>query len=449
MLQTNFDIVRVPENLEGHDKIIGDIHGNLSCLQSAIGTLKIDDRLFIVGDLVDKGTNNLGVINEVIKHKNQLFVVRGNHEELCLQTLIALEYMAPDLRSTTNNFNELVNIFKNLFATLPPNSPHKKNIRWHLKNGGEWIIKLFLQEIMSSRILVQRSGVNYTKDSGIFTIKSYIQSLPYIIKVGGKNPFCIVHADMPLDDNALAYRVMFSGFLSQDEKDYAQWARVPGTQSQIQISPKGREPWSVAAFTGHNNVDKPQGQAYRAETNTFNLDIGAPKKNYVLIVDFTNKTYEIVGNNYPSLTEHMKRAINDISTGLYMPYLQGIQSITQGREIKDYSDRLSSAANFVNSWQKENPKCTLTNSQLIQYACVKGYLSDKQRDDLYIVLASFPDAKKKPAISWGLESDRHHKAQQAIAENLRKQKQRAEFNQILEESHRQIENTSILGWMMP
>lgn len=446
----------MPENRMGHDKIIGDIHGNLRCLDSVLETLQANDRVFIVGDLVDKGKNSLEVITKVIKHKNQIFTVRGNHEELCLHTIMALETMAPKFPAIVNDLHELVDIFNLKLSELSPESANRKNIQCHLNNGGAWIIILFLKEICLNRIRVHQKNVDYSNDSDVFKIKIFIQSLPYIIKVVGKNPFHIVHADMPLNDTELLFRMILSGYLTSDEKDYALWARTPGMRSRVQISAKGRGPRSIPAFTGHNNIDKTQGRVFRVETNTFNLDIGATAKNCILMVNITTNTYEILGNKPHSLTEHMNRALNDISTELerrrnLTPFLCGLQAIVQSNKIRGDAEILKCAASFIDAWQKQRPTCIFSSTELVEYACSRGYLSEKQKNDLNIMLTSVfaTNTNTNTIIHSYLETDRKLRVQKARAENLKKQQQRAEFERIMEESHHQIENTSIFSLMMP
>jgi serine/threonine protein phosphatase 1 len=74
-------IKRLPRNMKGKDYIVGDLHG---CYDELIGALtKIGfnydvDRLFSVGDLIDRGPKNaecLGLLREKWFH-----AVRGNHE---------------------------------------------------------------------------------------------------------------------------------------------------------------------------------------------------------------------------------------------------------------------------------------------------------------------------------------------------------------------------------
>ncbi len=75
----------LPLNEKGRDFIVGDIHGSFDILINAMHKLKFDvttDRLFSVGDLIDRGPSS----SRCIKFLDQPFVhaVRGNHEDMLL-----------------------------------------------------------------------------------------------------------------------------------------------------------------------------------------------------------------------------------------------------------------------------------------------------------------------------------------------------------------------------
>lgn len=73
--------------------IIGDVHGCSKTLRYLISE-KINpgksDRLYLAGDLIDRGPDSKGVIEYIIELKNegyQIFTVRGNHEQMLLDSL--------------------------------------------------------------------------------------------------------------------------------------------------------------------------------------------------------------------------------------------------------------------------------------------------------------------------------------------------------------------------
>jgi hypothetical protein len=64
---------------------IGDIHGYKSALDLLISKLELkpDDIVVCLGDMVDRGPESVGVV-ETFENGDNLFVVKGNHEEMLL-----------------------------------------------------------------------------------------------------------------------------------------------------------------------------------------------------------------------------------------------------------------------------------------------------------------------------------------------------------------------------
>lgn len=80
------EVRRFTKNEIGRDLIVGDIHGHFTKLQAALEAVGFDpscDRLFSVGDLVDRGPEGMMVLEWLA---NPWFhAVRGNHEDmLCM-----------------------------------------------------------------------------------------------------------------------------------------------------------------------------------------------------------------------------------------------------------------------------------------------------------------------------------------------------------------------------
>lgn len=78
-------VKRCPINTAGRDFVVGDIHGAFSLLLMAmerVGFNKAVDRLFCVGDLIDRGEESA----RVVKFLEQPYVhaVRGNHEDMLM-----------------------------------------------------------------------------------------------------------------------------------------------------------------------------------------------------------------------------------------------------------------------------------------------------------------------------------------------------------------------------
>ena len=135
------------ENINGKDFIVGDIHGCFSLLAKKLKEVNFDktkDRLFSVGDLVDRGNES----EECYKWLNKpwFHAVRGNHEQMVIDVKYGLW---PE---------------HNLYI-----------------NGGAWFFGLTHEEQMCYVDL--------------------FDSLPYVITVDTKfGKVGIIHADCPVSD---------------------------------------------------------------------------------------------------------------------------------------------------------------------------------------------------------------------------------------------------------
>ena len=135
------------QNDKGRDFVVGDIHGCFDLLKFRLGEIEFNDeidRLFSVGDLVDRGLESEDCIKWI--NKPWFHAVRGNHEQM------AIDYV--------NGLGE----------------------KGHLiQNGGAWFVCLIREE---QRCFIEMFG-----------------DLPIAIEVETKNGLVgIVHADCPFND---------------------------------------------------------------------------------------------------------------------------------------------------------------------------------------------------------------------------------------------------------
>lgn len=73
-------------NVHGRDFVVGDIHGHFTRLEAALARVDFDrsvDRLFSVGDLVDRGPESSRVLDYL--KRPWLVAVRGNHEDMAIR----------------------------------------------------------------------------------------------------------------------------------------------------------------------------------------------------------------------------------------------------------------------------------------------------------------------------------------------------------------------------
>ncbi|MBL0897518.1 MAG: metallophosphoesterase, partial [Reyranella sp.] len=76
---------RFAMNLTGRDLIVGDIHGHFTKLERELQAIEFDpskDRLFSVGDLVDRGPESELALDWI--GKPWFHAVQGNHEDMAI-----------------------------------------------------------------------------------------------------------------------------------------------------------------------------------------------------------------------------------------------------------------------------------------------------------------------------------------------------------------------------
>lgn len=78
---------RFARNPTGRDFVVGDVHGMFSALRELLAQSRFDercDRLFSVGDLIDRGPSSREALDWLAKP--WFHAVRGNHEQLLLDS---------------------------------------------------------------------------------------------------------------------------------------------------------------------------------------------------------------------------------------------------------------------------------------------------------------------------------------------------------------------------
>lgn len=76
-------LLKVEENKSGRDFFVGDLHGHYDMLMERLKEVRFDksaDRVFSVGDLVDRGPKSLECL--ALTLEPWFFAVQGNHEQL-------------------------------------------------------------------------------------------------------------------------------------------------------------------------------------------------------------------------------------------------------------------------------------------------------------------------------------------------------------------------------
>ena len=120
----------LPENTQGRDFVIGDLHGAHELLKRAMKEAKFDptkDRVISVGDLVDRGPNSPDAL--WLLKQPWFFAVRGNHEALFLNICEKdgkLNHLAQEFNKSANGLDwvfkekpETLAALREAFSKLP------------------------------------------------------------------------------------------------------------------------------------------------------------------------------------------------------------------------------------------------------------------------------------------------------------------------------------------
>ena len=69
--------------------VMSDIHGCDSRYRNILKQIKLksDDHLYILGDVIDRGPNGLGILRDTMK-KDNVTLLLGNHEHMMLEALL-------------------------------------------------------------------------------------------------------------------------------------------------------------------------------------------------------------------------------------------------------------------------------------------------------------------------------------------------------------------------
>lgn len=147
----------IEQNLRGRDFFISDIHGHKRKFERALARVDFSaqngDRLFCVGDLIDRGEDNLQILGKQ-QHWDYFYSIIGNHELMLMEQFNAqpLNYDIYSYGTTTNT---------------------------HAMNGGKWFSKL--------------------KQSTRERVYQQIKALPVTMEVQTEfGRIGLVHAEVPL-----------------------------------------------------------------------------------------------------------------------------------------------------------------------------------------------------------------------------------------------------------
>lgn len=157
--------INVSANVKGRDFVVGDLHGCFDLLEDELSRVGFDsgaDRLFSVGDLIDRGPYSLECLR--LLRESWFYAVRGNHEAMLLDH----------------------------YATSTSPYGYRDATRLFFRNGGHWV-----QELDAD-----------TRQELIEDLLPRVVALPYVMSVATpEGQFHVVHAELMtggLDDGWLA-----------------------------------------------------------------------------------------------------------------------------------------------------------------------------------------------------------------------------------------------------
>lgn len=194
---------RFPLNNIGRDFVVGDIHGAFSKLECALQEIQFNeakDRLFSVGDLVDRGEESHLVANWLLKP--WFFPVRGNHDDF------AIQHIRKGPLETAN----------------------------YTKNGGAWFLDLPKDEQEA--------------------IVSALERLPLVMEVSTTSGLVgIVHADSPYENWSQLINEIDSATTGKQKEFLSSW--LLWSRERYESGYTGQIEGINKLVVGHTQVEKP------------------------------------------------------------------------------------------------------------------------------------------------------------------------------------------------
>lgn len=182
------------KNNKGRDFVFGDLHGCFELLEKKLAAVNFQpklDRLFSVGDIIDRGPDSEKALEYL--NKSWFHCIRGNHEQMFLDWC-----------------TEGTSVYRN------------DAFRFHMHNGGLWVADYL-------GVHIQKLADDINRDEPITELYpalniwvEALKKLPYAIEIkSNEKKIGIVHAEIPagvkwpsleaeLNKTKVLYSILFS-----------------------------------------------------------------------------------------------------------------------------------------------------------------------------------------------------------------------------------------------
>lgn len=351
-MTTNNYLTVKNDNPDGHIFVIGDVHGSVDTLKIVLGKLNSNDKLVIVGDLIDRGVSletrlsaSADVLDLIIENNKQaenkqapyIYSIKGNHEDDVLGFISLLQYFKTGQEKSSD-------------VVMPP--LYIEMLVAFIGNGGGWIfnnpvhreafiaysqLNKSIRDKHKTRIIELLNESLGHPDTLINNINEYqtlLNGLPYIIKIEDElNSAWVAHADLPFTDTELSTKIAQNQPLTKNEIIHLTTAR------EGQFSQKRSEN-TMPVYCGHSPIGLIGTAAVRQATNHINLDSAAYCYSATLLINHTLAKAEVVSapatpyTGAPAYIAHLKfldKSKNEIEHHLQTQRLAVKQSLNNDK----------------------------------------------------------------------------------------------------------------------
>ena len=158
--------------------VMGDVHGCFNAVQQILKqiNLKTGDRLYLVGDYVDRGSQSAKVLSWLESCPRNVFPVKGNHDIEFAQGISLMQQI--DISAALLTDYDSVKDTKNLYATT----------RYAIKSNNSDLLKYF-DYYDTIRKMIEEDEVPFSK---LKQWAAMIESYPFYYKFPFRDRECVV-----------------------------------------------------------------------------------------------------------------------------------------------------------------------------------------------------------------------------------------------------------------